>query len=74
MLRALLVAGASGALSSHDLTLTELADVPEWNGRNVHMASPDEDDPLGFDYKLKPGINQTTNAMAIVRMLGLGKE
>jgi hypothetical protein len=36
------------------------------------MASPDESDPLGFDYKLKMGVNRTTNARAIVPMLGLG--
>jgi DNA mismatch repair ATPase MutS len=35
------------------------------------MASPDPDDPLAFDYKLKPGVNTTSNALAIVRMLGL---
>ena len=41
------------------------------NGKNVHMASASEDDPLGFDYLLKDGVNRTTNAMAIVRLLGL---
>jgi hypothetical protein len=30
------------------------------------------DDPLAFDYLLKSGMNHSTNAMAIVRMLGLG--
>jgi hypothetical protein len=72
VLRSLVAAGAVGAISTHDLTLAEIAEVAELHGKNVHMASPDEDDPLGFDYLLKPGMNQTTNAMAIVRMLGLG--
>jgi DNA mismatch repair ATPase MutS len=49
-----------------------LAEIAELRGRTVHMASPDESDPLAFDYLLKPGVNKTTNAMAIVRMLGLG--
>jgi hypothetical protein len=71
VLRALVDAHAVGAISTHDLTLTAIADLPGLHGVNVHMASPDEDDPLGFDYKLKPGINQTTNALAIVRMMGL---
>ncbi len=70
VLTRLLANGAIGALSTHDLALTELA--TEGNGgRNVHMASPDPDDPLAFDYKLKPGVNTTSNALAIVRMLGL---
>ncbi|HEY4355460.1 MAG TPA: hypothetical protein VGN16_06920 [Acidobacteriaceae bacterium] len=74
VLLSLLEAGAVGAISTHDLTLTALAEMPQVHGRNVHMASPDEDDPLGFDYKLKDGVNQTTNALAIVRMLGLAKK
>ena len=66
----LLANGAIGALSTHDLALAEL--VTDSNvGMNVHMASPDPDDPLAFDYTLKPGVNTTSNALAIVRMLGL---
>ena len=70
VLNRLLANGAIGALSTHDLALAEL--VTDSNGGiNVHMASPDPDDPLAFDYKLKPGVNTTSNALAIVRMLGL---
>jgi len=71
VVRGLVESGAVGALSTHDLALAELAETEELRGRNVHMASPDESDPLGFDYKLKPGVNRTTNALAIVRLLGL---
>jgi hypothetical protein len=71
VLRGLLKAGAIGALSTHDLALAELAEIPELRGRNVHMASPHDEDPLGFDYRLKAGVNRTTNALAIVRLLGL---
>jgi hypothetical protein len=74
VLRALVRNGAIGALSTHDLALADLAEVPELGGLNVHMASPVEDDPLAFDYLLKPGVNRTTNALAIVRMLGLGED
>jgi hypothetical protein len=66
----LLSTGAIGAFSTHDLALTELA-TGNNGGLNVHMASPDPDDPLAFDYKLKPGANTTTNALAIIRMMGL---
>lgn len=66
----LLANGAIGALSTHDLALTELA-TPANLGLNVHMASPDPDDPLAFDYHLKPGVNTSSNALAIVRLLGL---
>lgn len=61
---------AIGALSTHDLALTSLA-TSENHGINVHMASPDPSDPLAFDYLLKPGINQYSNALAIIRLIGL---
>ncbi len=70
VLRQLLANGAIGALSTHDLALTALATQAN-AGENVHMASPNPEDPLAFDYKLKPGINTTSNALAIVRMMGL---
>jgi DNA mismatch repair ATPase MutS len=70
ILRALVAAGAVGALSTHDLALTELA-TPEQHGLNVHMASPDPHDPLAFDYILKPGVNRSSNALAILRLIGL---
>ncbi len=41
------------------------------HGLNVHMASPDPDDPLAFDFHLKPGINPSSSALAIIRMIGI---
>ncbi len=70
VLRQLLASGAIGALSTHDLALTALATQAN-AGENVHMASPNPEDPLAFDYKLKSGINTTSNALAIVRLMGL---
>jgi hypothetical protein len=70
VLNRLLANGAIGALSTHDLALTSLAS-DESHGVNVHMGSPNPEDPLGFDYLLKPGVNQHTNALAIIRMMGL---
>ena len=35
------------------------------------MSSPDDADPLAFDYRLKPGVNRSSSAQAIIRMLGL---
>ncbi|MDE1175845.1 MAG: hypothetical protein PW789_04485 [Edaphobacter sp.] len=70
--RALVGHGAVGALSTHDLTLTEMGEFAELRAVNVHMASADASDPLAFDYRLKPGVNQSSNALAIVRMMGIG--
>ena len=70
VLEKLLANGAIGALSTHDLALTDLA-TPATHGLNVHMASPDPEDPLAFDYKLKPGINTSSSARAILRLIGI---
>jgi hypothetical protein len=70
-MRALIGAGAIGALSTHDLALTEIAADQELRGSNVHMESRDPSDPFAFDYVLKPGISTHSNALAIARMAGV---
>jgi len=69
--RAFILGNAIGALSTHDLTLTEMAANTTLRAVNLHMASPNPADPLAFDYRLKPGINPTTNALAILRLIGI---
>jgi DNA mismatch repair ATPase MutS len=70
VLHKLLANHAIGALSTHDLALTGLA-TPANRGLNVHMASPSPEDPLAFDYKLKPGPNTASSARAILRLIGI---
>jgi hypothetical protein len=70
VLHKLLANHAIGALSTHDLALTGLA-TPANHGLNVHMASPSPEDPLAFDYKLKPGPNTASSARAILRLIGI---
>jgi DNA mismatch repair ATPase MutS len=71
ILRALLQQGAVGALSTHDLALTELAELPELAGANIHMGSRIDSDPMDFDYLLKPGITNQSSALAIARLAGV---
>ncbi len=71
VVRTLIGNGAIGALSTHDLALTEIAEEPELHGANVHMGSREQGDPMDFDYLLKPGVTQESNAMAIARMAGV---
>jgi hypothetical protein len=71
VIRTLLDRGAIGAISTHDLSLTEIADVDGLRGANVHMCARDGDDPMNFDYRLKPGVTRETNALAIARMAGV---
>jgi len=70
VVRTLLSRNAIGALSTHDLALTEIAN-PDLCGRNVHTGSKDGSDPMDFDFRLKPGITTETNALAIARMAGV---
>jgi DNA mismatch repair ATPase MutS len=63
--------GAVGAFSTHDLALGEIAESPQLKGVNLHMQAENPDNPLEFDYRLKPGILRQTNALAIVRMIGI---
>jgi hypothetical protein len=69
VLRALLGGGAVGALSTHDLALTEIP--ASLGGQNLHMQSRSSSQPLDFDYLLKPGVACQTNALAIVHMMGI---
>src|SRR5216684_1611636 len=71
VVRTLVDRGAVGALSTHDLALSEIADDDRLWGTNVHMGSRDGGDPMDFDYCLKPGITRETNALSIARMAGV---
>jgi hypothetical protein len=66
VVRTLVERGAIGALSTHDLALTEIAGAV-----NVHMGSRTAGDPMDFDYRLKPGVTTETNALAIARLAGV---
>lgn len=68
---ALVEGGALGALSTHDLALTKIAENPKLRGMNLHMQSENPEQPLDFDYRLKKGILRQTNALAIVKMMGI---
>jgi len=71
VVRTLVGRGAIGVLSTHDLALTEIACTDGLRGVNVHMGSRDGIDPMEFDYCLKPGVTQESNALAIARMSGV---
>ncbi len=71
VVRTLIGRGAIGAISTHDLALTEIADDAELGGANVHMGSSGKGDPMDFDYLLKPGVTREANALAIARMAGV---
>ena len=71
VLRGLTERGALGIASTHDLALTEIvADLPE-QAVNMHFEDQLEDGQLRFDYRLRAGVVQRSNALALMRAVGL---
>jgi hypothetical protein len=71
VIKILLAGGAVGALSTHDLALTAIVEDSTCDGVLVHMESDNPDDPLDFDYLVKPGVSRRSSASAILRMMGI---
>jgi hypothetical protein len=71
VLRLLLGTGACGAVTTHDLSLAVLADEPGAHVVNVHFRDHLEHEKMVFDYKLRPGVVDTTNALRVLRMAGV---
>jgi len=69
--RSLLARGAIGLVTTHDLALAEIAERIGPTAANFHFEDTFEDGKLHFDYKLTPGIVQTTNALLLMRSIGL---
>lgn len=66
--------GAIGAVSTHDYALIAIADESAGAVRLVHFADHIEDDKMVFDYKLKEGVVQSTNAIRLMRAVGIDVE
>jgi len=69
VLRGLLARGAIGLVTTHDLALAQLADGAEVH--NVHFEDHIEDGRMAFDYRMRPGVVQKSNALALMRSIGL---
>ena len=63
--------GAIGLATTHDLALTAIADTLRGQAMNVHFEDRFEDGVLSFDYRLKPGVVRSSNALALMRAVGL---
>lgn len=70
VIRALMLRGAIGAITTHDLALTEIA-TNGLPGRNVYFEDSGESGALSFDYKLRQGVLSRSNALNIAHLLGI---
>jgi len=71
LLRALLERGALGIVTTHDLALTEIAQVLPGAARNVHFQDYVEEGKMRFDHKLRDGVVAKSNALELMRLIGL---
>lgn len=71
-IRTLCRLGAMGAVSTHDLSLSSLEAESGGAVVNIHFTEKVEGDRMTFDYQLRTGPVQTTNALRLMRMCGLG--
>jgi MutS-like protein len=69
--------GAAGVVSTHDLTLadsTRLAAI----ARPVHLeetiTATDDGPAMSFDYRVRPGLATSTNALRLMEVMGLSLE
>ncbi|MHA3771341.1 MutS family DNA mismatch repair protein [Verrucomicrobiota bacterium sgz303538] len=71
VLKELSAMNAIGLVSTHDLELSQLAqDAPE-RFRNYHFSEQYTESDIVFDHRLKPGESQTTNAVYLMKHLGI---
>jgi hypothetical protein len=63
--------GAIGVVTTHDLALTEIASSLGARAVNVHFEDHLEDGRMIFDYKMQPGVVSRSNALALMRSVGL---
>jgi hypothetical protein len=71
IVRGLLDRGAIGLVTTHDLALAAIADRLAPRAANVHFADELRDGTLCFDYRMRPGVVQGSNALALMRAVGL---
>lgn len=69
--RALTQRGGIGLITTHDLALAALADDPALRAANVHFEDQMTEGRMTFDYHLRPGVVTKSNAIALMRAVGL---
>ncbi len=71
IVRGLVERRAIGLITTHDLALAHIAEALGAVGRNVHFQDHLEDGRMRFDYKMRPGIVEKSNAIELMRSIGL---
>jgi DNA mismatch repair ATPase MutS len=71
LLRALMDQGAIGIVTTHDLALTKITHSLGEIAHNAHFQDFVENGEMRFDYKLREGVIAKSNALELMRLIGL---
>ena len=71
IIRELVTCDAMGAVSTHDLGISSLDRELPGKVENVHFQEQVENDKMTFDYRLRGGIVQSSNALRLMKLVGI---
>lgn len=71
IVRTLVRRGAIGLVTTHDLALAHIAEELAPAAANVHFEDHIEDGRIAFDFRMRPGVVQKSNALELMRSVGL---
>jgi len=71
VIRGFVARGAIGLVTTHDLALARVAEQLAPRAANVHFEDHLENGQMTFDYRMRPGVVQKSNAVALMRAVGL---
>jgi predicted nucleic acid-binding Zn ribbon protein len=71
VVKGLVERGAIGVVTTHDLALTRIVEALGERAANVHFEDHLEDGRMVFDYKMRPGVVERSNALELMRSVGL---
>ena len=63
--------GGIGIVTTHDLALTEITAQFAEQAKNVHFEDQLIDGKMTFDYRMRPGIVEHSNALELMKMMGI---
>jgi hypothetical protein len=71
IIRSLVTTGAIGLATTHDLALAQIAEALAPRAANVHFEDQIEEGRVTFDYRMRTGVVQKSNALELMRAVGI---
>jgi MutS domain V len=71
VVKGLAARGAIGLVTTHDLALADLTNDLGVGAANVHFSDTFENGEITFDYRMRPGVVQTSNALELMKAVGI---